>query len=1028
MLRLPILTKRLRLRNIRTLVDARNAQTSPNALSSTHTSTNKSPPVKYREGDVIHGFKVDQVTSVEDYFLTSVKLTHNQTGAQYLHLERDDSNNVFSVAFRTTPTDSTGLPHILEHTTTCGSDKYPCKDVFMKMVRRSLATFMNAMTGPDYTMYPFSTQNIKDFQNLQSVYMDFVFRPKLRELDFRQEGWRLEHENVNDKKTDVIFKGVVFNEMKGVFNENQYIFMEALLNTLLPSNTYSYISGGDPLVIPNLTHKNLVDFHRKYYHPSNARFYSYGNFSLEEHLKFVNDGYLSDSERIDADATRVPPEARWTSPRKRHITCRRDPLAADGERQSSIAISYLCNDIADVDTSFDLYVLSQLLLKGPNTAFYKSLIDSNIGSGFASVTGYDSSCKDTMFVVGLQGVRAEDFGKVERVFDETLAKVMEEGFRKEHIEAVLHSMELHNKHQSSNFGLHLLFNLTPLWNHDGDVVKSLRINDAIARFREQLRQKPEYLQDLVREYLARNQHRLTLTMSPDEKYEEKLAMEEAQLLKEKLAQLSEEELDGVYEQGQALLAEQTKNPNLELLPTLRIEDLKDDVERYKLDQTNVAGVPLQTTVQPTNGLCYYRSVLSTKHLPEELKALLPLFNDVVTKMGTENYDYRQFDELVQLKTGGLRFSNHVAQHKDSALAYEEGILLTSYCLDNNARDMYGLWEELFNRVKLADAGRFETLVKIAAADLLNGIAHSGHLYAMSSAAGLVSPAAKLKESLSGLEFVARMKNLAQSKDFGPVLADMRRIADGVLSKGHMRSSLNVSSEDSEAIKHLGQLNEALKGTPRTGKVMTSVDALETTKARAIQYVLPYAVNYASKSLLTVPYTHPEHAALTVLAKLITSVYLHPEIREKGGAYGGGAKMSTEGIFTFYSYRDPHSTKTLDTFERTFEFLEGFDFPEADITEAKLGIFQQFDAPVSPDSRGVANFMYGLTYDEIQQQRLRIKAVDREQLMGVAEKFLKPRQDGVVVGRALIGPKNADLKERLSENWTVVDTDESGSQR
>lgn len=981
------------------------------------------PSDKFKKGTVLHGFIVDEVARIDEMYLTAVRLTHLSTGAEYVHLARDDSNNVFSIGFRTTPMDSTGLPHILEHTTLCGSERYPCRDPFFKMLRRSLATFMNAMTGPDYTIYPFSTQNLKDFRNLQSVYLDSVFKPNLKELDFRQEGWRLEHADVNDKNTPIIFKGVVFNEMKGVFNENQAILAERLLNSILPSHTYAIISGGDPLVIPNLRYNDLLNFHATYYHPSNARFYSYGNFPLEEHLKFINDRYLFLSDRIDTSGSKVPSEKRWDKPKYEHISCRPDPMIADPNRQGSIVIGHLCNDITDVQRTFEIYVLSQLLLKGPNSAFYKSLVESNISTGFGPITGYDAQCKDTMFIVSLQGVKLEDFSKVEQIFDETLQKVIKEGFEKDHIEAVLHGIELSMKHQTSNFGLHLLFNVTPLWNHNGDIIQSLRINEAVKKLINEMKENPQYLQNLVQNYLIDNHHRLTLTMSPDERYDAEKAAAEQELLTTKLKELSKEELDNVYKEGLMLLAEQEKKDDAEVLPTLRIQDLKEDVERYQLTNLNMSGVPLQVSVQPTNGISYYRGILNTQKIPQELKNLLPLFNNIIAKMGTKNYDYRTFDQMIQLKTGGLNFMNHVAEHKSNIMEYEEGIMIESYCLDRNMNDMWKLWSELFNNVKLDDLQRFDTLVKMNAAHLVNGIADQGHIYAMSTANSLVSSVAKLKENLSGLQYVGRMKSIAQLQDLTPILHQMKEIAGHVLNKEHLRSAINLSSEHKESIlESIGTFYESLKDDAKKPYIMTSADD-NNTEESSIHYVLPYTVNYSSKAILTVPYTNPEYAMLRVLSKLLTSIYLHPEIREKGGAYGGGAMLNFAGIFTFYSYRDPNSTQTFDTFDRTYEFLKNYKLSQRDIDEAKLGIFQQVDAPVSPSNRGMLKFTHNLIDDEIQAHREQLKSVTKEHIMQVAEKYLQLGQKNIKIGRALIGPSNDALLHRKMENWMIFNQEE-----
>jgi len=978
---------------------------------------------KYKIGKVLHGFEITEIANIDELFLTAIRLTHMSTGAQYLHLARDDTNNVFCIGFRTTPMDSTGLPHILEHTTLCGSERYPCRDPFFKMLRRSLATFMNAMTGPDYTIYPFSTQDITDFRNLQSVYLDSVFRPNLREMDFRQEGWRLEHADVNNKDSPIVFKGVVFNEMKGVFNDNQAILAEYLLNTILPSHTYSVIAGGDPLIIPTLQYVDLLNFHSKYYHPSNARFYSYGNFPLEDHLKFIHDRYLFLSDRIDTTTSIVPAEKRWEKPRRENISCRPDPLLADPSRYGTLAIAYLCNDITDVQMTFEMYVLSQLLLRGPNAILYKSLVESEASTSFGAVTGFDSQCKDTMFVMTLQGVKPKNFEKVEALFADTVEEAKEGGFKKDHIEAILHGIELQVKHQTSNFGLNMLFNLTSLWNHDGDLIQSLRINDAVHRFMSRMRRDPTYLQKLIELYFSQNNHKLTVTMLPDEKYDENKLLAEQNLLDSQLKALSHEEKEQIFVNGQILLSDQEKKEDIEVLPTLEIKDLKDEVDKFDIFNIEISGVPLQISIQPTNGISYYRAIFNTQALPSELKHLLPLFNYIVSRMGTQNYDYRVFDHMMEMRTGGLNFMNHIAEHKSNELAFEEGIIIESYCLDRYTNDMWKLWTELINNVRLKDPWRFKTLVKMKAADLTNGISHAGHMYAMSSAASLISPTSRMKENLSGLQYIKRMKHLAQIRDFTFLLRNMEDIANQVLNKKHLRSALNISEKYQNDIRRdIQTFYNSLKGEAIKPYIISTDISIENDVKKlesGNHHVLPYTVNYCSKTVLTVPYVHLDYAPLRILSKLISSIYLHPEIREKGGAYGGGAKLTRDGIFAFYSYRDPNSTRTFDLFDKTYDFLSQYPLLQRHLNEAKLGIFQLTDAPVPPSNRGLINFTHDLTDEDFQNHRNRLRAVTLDQLMEVAKKYLKPGQPDIKVSRSLIGPANVDITTRYAENWTVL---------
>ncbi|CAG2054758.1 unnamed protein product [Timema podura] len=989
--------------------------------SPTPEASKKSSLVDLCEGKELEGFVIQQVSEIPDFHCKAYRLLHTATGAQYLHIYRNDSNNVFSMGLRTTPNDSTGLPHILEHTTLCGSVQYPCRDPFFKMLNRSMATFMNAMTGPDYTMYPFSTQNKQDYHNLMSVYLDAVLRPKLRESDFRQEGWRLEHEQVEDPTSPIILKGVVFNEMKGVFAENQSLFGQKLLNTILPSNTYGYVSGGDPLVIPKLTYKDLVAFHKKYYSPSNSRIYSYGNFPLEEHLNYINSSYLSNFEPSSYKDTSVPSEKRWQSGKSQHISCRPDPMAADPEKQSSIAISFLCSNINDIQETFELQVLSELLVKGPNSAFYKTLVEPNIGAGFSPVTGYDAHTKDTIFTVGLQGLNATDFDKVVNIFDKTVDTVIENGFEERHIEGVLHRIELSLKHQSSDFGLNLLFGLTPLWNHDGDLVKALKIGEQVLQLRQNLKINPRHLQDKVYTYLKANKHRLVLTMSPDESYESKQAQAEQQLLNSKLANLSEKDREVIYQQGIELKREQENSADTSCLPTLKIKDLNKAVEETPLVDHTFNSVPLQICVQPTNGVTYFRGILNTSKLDEDLKKLLPLFSQVVTKMGTKKHNYREVDQLAQLKTGGLNFSSHVVEDTSDLGAYEEGIIFSTYCLDRNVKDMFELWTELFNEVTLEDLKRFETLVRVSAADLVNGIVDMGHHYAISSAASLVSLSACRKELLSGLSYVTKMREIAQKTDLTPTLNQVQQISSLVLNKTHLRCATNLSPNEKDFIlSKTGSFIESIPGICDKPFIQTRVLDLAHPSgvSPAIHHVHAIPVNFTAKCVTTVPYTHGHFAPLRILTRLLTSKYLHPLIREKGGAYGSGASLSPSGVLNFFSYRDPNSTSTLDAFDEAHAWVSQNEFTDQDIEEAKLGIFQKIDAPIPPGSKGMNKFLYGIDDEVLQKHRLDLMTVSREDIHEVSSDYLD-RNSKSKCARALIGPENKDLKSRSGEEWKII---------
>uniref|UniRef100_A0A669EAC1 Pitrilysin metalloproteinase 1 n=1 Tax=Oreochromis niloticus TaxID=8128 RepID=A0A669EAC1_ORENI len=907
--------------------------------------------LQYQPGQKIHGFTVKEVVAVPDLFLTAVKLTHDKTGAQYLHAARDDSNNLFSVQFRTTPMDSTGVPHILEHTVLCGSEKYPCRDPFFKMLNRSLSTFMNAFTASDYTMYPFSTQNGKDFQNLLSVYLDAVFFPCLREQDFWQEGWRLENEDPTDPNSPLVFKGVVFNEMKGAFSDNERLYAQHLQNKLYPNHTYSVVSGGEPLAIPDLTWEQLKQFHATHYHPSNARFFTYGDLPLEPHLKQIQEEALSKFDRINPK-TEVPSQPRWTSPKEDHVTCSPDPLAPDPNKQNTVCVSYLLG---------------------------------------------------------------------------------ENGFEERRIKALIHKLEIQIKHQTTNFGLSLASYIASSWNHDGDPVELLRISDSVAKFRQALKENPHFLQEKVRQYFKENTHRLTLSMSPEESYLEKQAKAEEEKLQKKIEVLSDSDRKQIYEKGLDLLAAQSQTQDVSCLPALKVSDIEPTIPITPVQISTAGGVPVQYCEQPTNGLVYFRALCNLNTLPEDLRVFVPLFCSVITKMGCGALDYRQQAQQMELRTGGMSVSTQVITDCNELDTYEQGILLSSSCLERNLPHMFQLWSDIFISPHFDDEERLRVLVMQSAQELANGIAYSGHLYAMTRAGRHLTPAGDLQETFGGMEQVTFMKRTAAMADLSQIIRTLPRIKIHLFNPDNMRWVYNTPAIVSDAAAHLeGFIKDVAKNRKerkpvRPNIIEKPINPLDDSGPRRkliseptfhpcpmkTFFQMPFPVNFVSESIRTVPFSHKDYASLCILARMMTAKFLHGEIREKGGAYGGGAKIGG-GLFTFYSYRDPNTVQTLSAFGNGIDWAKSGKFTQQDIDEAKLSVFSAVDSPVAPADKGMGQFLSGVTDEMKQSHRQRLFAVDHKNLVDVAERYLSAGQK--TCGVVILGPENDVIKKDPS--WII----------
>nr|KAF6501925.1 pitrilysin metallopeptidase 1 [Molossus molossus] len=882
----------------------------------------------------------------------------------------------------------------------------------------------------------------QDFQNLLSVYLDAAFFPCLRELDFWQEGWRLEHENPSDPQTALVFKGVVFNEMKGAFTDNERIFSQHLQNRLLPDHTYAVISGGDPLCIPDLTWEQLKHFHATHYHPSNARFFTYGNFPLEQHLKQIHEEALSKFQKIEP-STAVPAQKPWDKPREFQITCAPDSLASSSSKQTTVSVSFLLPDITDTFEAFTLNLLSSLLVGGPNSPFYKALIESGLGTDFSPDVGYNGYTREAFFSVGLQGIAEKDIQTVRDIIDRTIDDVIEKGFEDDRIEALLHKIEIQMKHQSVSFGLALTSYIASCWNHDGDPVELLKLGSQVAQFRQCLKENPKFLQEKVKQYFKKNQHKLTLSMKPDDKYSEKQAQMEMEKLKQKVSTLSLEDKQQIYDKGLELQTQQSKAQDASCLPALKVSDIEPRIPFTELAVTLAAGdVPVQYCAQPTNGVVYFRAFSSLNTLPEELRPYVPLFCSVLTKLGCGVLDYREQAQQMELKTGGMTVSPHVLPDDSHLDTYEQGVFFSSFCLDRNLPDMMHLWAEIFNSPCFEEEEHFKVLVKMTAQELSNGIPDSGHLYASIRASRTLTPAGDLQETFNGMDQVRLMKRIAEMTDIRPILRKLPRIKKYLLNADNMRCAVNAAPQQlSQAERAVGDFLRNLgrskkerkpvrphvveKPVPNGSGGSTHVSGSQVIRKLITEptfkpcqmkthFLLPFPVNYVGECVRTAPYTDPDHASLKILARLMTAKFLHTEIREKGGAYGGGAKLSHSGIFTFYSYRDPRSTETFQSFAKAVDWAKSGKFSQQDIDEAKLSVFSAVDAPVAPSDKGLDHFLYGLSDELKQAHREQLFAVHREGLVDVSNKYLGVGRS--THGLALLGPENTKIAKDPS--WII----------
>ncbi|GAB1314112.1 Mitochondrial presequence protease [Madurella fahalii] len=989
-----------------------------------------------KPGEKLHGFTLLRTKHVPELELTALHLRHDKTGAEHLHIARDDSNNVFSIGFKTNPPDDTGVPHILEHTTLCGSEKYPIRDPFFKMLPRTLSNFMNAFTASDHTFYPFATTNAQDFKNLMSVYLDATLRPLLKESDFTQEGWRIGPENpqalvagVETKPEDrkLVFKGVVYNEMKGQMSDAGYLFYIRFQDHIFPDINNS---GGDPQKITDLTYDQLKKFHAEHYHPSNAKVFTYGDMPLADHLREI-DAQLNVFERIRGDPAIHRPIDLSSGPREVKLFGPIDPLM-DPSKQFKTSVSWVLGDTSNIVESFSLALISALLTDGYGSPLYKGLIETGLGTDWSPNSGYDSSAKVGIFSIGLTGVQEADVPKLKPAVQDILRSVREKGFERSKIDGYLHQLELGLKHKTANFGMSLLHRLKPKWFTGVDPFDSLAWNDTLAAFEAEYA-KGGYLEGLMDKYLL-NDNTLTFTMAPSPEFAQELAREEEARLQGKIADAvksvgGEDQAQAAFEARElALLVEQGKSntEDLSCLPSVHVKDIPRQKEPVVLRHEMLGNVKLQLREAPTNGLTYFRAINTLENLPDELRSLIPLFSDSIMRLGTKDMTMEQLEDLMKLKTGGVSVGYHSSSRPTDFKQASEGLIFTGMALDRNVPVMFDLLRKLIVETNFDSpeaAQQIRQLLQASADGVVNDIASSGHAFAQRAAEAGLTWDAFLKEQVGGLSQVKLVTSLAsqpESDQLEDVIAKLKQIQQFALA-GNIRAAITCDSES--VASNSTALSEFLSSIPSHSVAFPARQAPQYSRNIKSFYPLPYQVYYGALALPTVSYTSPDGAPLQILSSLLTHKHLHHEIREKGGAYGGGAySRAIDGIFGFYSYRDPNPLNTINIMRNAGQWAVDKKWSDRDLEDAKISVFQGVDAPRAVNEEGMGYFVYGVTEEMKQKRREQLLDVTKDQVREVAQKYIVDALANQSERVVFLGEK----RDFVDNSWTVNEMDINGA--
>ncbi len=871
---------------------------------------------------------------------------HGVTGARHFHFRTELAENVFMVALRTVPTDSTGVAHILEHTTLCGSRRYPVRDPFFMMSRRSLNTFMNAFTSSDWTAYPFASQNRRDFFNLLDVYLDAVFFPNLHPLDFAQEGHRVEFAEAGNPDSDLVYKGVVYNEMKGAMSSPFAQVWGALTRHLYPRTTYHFNSGGEPEEITDLTHAQLVAFYRRHYHPSNAVFMTFGDLPVEDIQKVVEDRALRHFPEA-SEAVAIPREQRFFAPLRVQESY---PLAEEDSRfKTHVVMGWLLGSASDLGQALEAHLLTNVLLENSASPLLRALETSDLGKAPSGLCGLEDSHKEMAFVCGLEGSEADRADAVEALILGVLQEVADSGVPLEKMEAVLHQLELSQREISGDsypYGLQLMLAALSPALEGVDPASYLDLDAVISDLRQKI-QDPGYIKALVRRLLLDNPHRVRLVMSPDGN----MASHREHYVRNKLAAikaaLSPQARRELIEMTQALEARQARKDPEDVLPRVTLADVPAGM-RWVQPTVGEVRAPLCAYAQGTNGLVYQQLLRPLPSMePHELE-LLPLLTYLLPEVGSGSRSYLQVQELQSASTGGISAFWDVRAATDDEQQASGIMVVSGKALQRNASALQDLLDDTTRSARFDERERIRELLALLTSRKVQSVAGNGHGLAMSAASQGLGPVSRLAYRTSGLEGLQRLVDLdTRLQDEQALNAFCEQLA-ALYDKIRRQpvAVLNVADE-----VHLDAFNALARDRFLGHGQQQVASAFSLPGCRehgSLAWIINTQVNFCALAFASVPGGHPDAPALTVLGHFLRNEYLHQAIREKGGAYGSGASQNNgEAVFRFYSYRDPRLEETIRDFRRSIEwFLESSHDPTL-LEQAILGVVSSLDKPRSP---------------------------------------------------------------------------------
>lgn len=911
-------------------------------------------------------------------------LRHKKSGARIAILSNDDENKVFYIGFRTTPEDETGVPHIIEHTTLCGSEKFPVKDPFIELAKGSLNTFLNAMTYPDKTMYPIGSCNDQDFKNLMDVYMDAVFNPNITKYEeiFKQEGW---HYELESKDAPITINGVVYNEMKGAYSSADEVLSNQIYRSLFPDNTYSKDSGGNPVHIPELTYEKYLEFYHKYYHPSNSYIYLYGDMDIVERLKWLDEEYLSKYDYMEVYSQIKPQKA---FDKIKYVESEYS-IASDDSEENKTYLSYnrVVADSLDqmLYQAFD--VLDYALVSAPGAPVKKALVEAGIGEDVYG--SYDAGILQPVFSIVAKNANVSEAEKFNQIITDTLKKIVKDGINKEALLAGININEF--KFREADFGQFpkgLLFGLNCMDSWLFDDLKPfihLECLDTFAKLREKI--NTGYFEELIRKYLLENTHGSEVVVKPARNknaQEEKILADKLKAYKDSL---SDEEIQKLIDDTINLKKyqeEPSSDEDLRKLPMLKRSDLKKEALGFSNIKENLSDVTLVRHEIESNGIDYITFMFDVNDIDPDELGYFGFFNSVFGYVNTKQYSYTDLSNAINIYTGGINSGTSlytdVSKKDDLIFKYEIKIKV----LEKNLSKALLLTEEMINNSDYGDVKRLIEIVSRVKARLQVNLSSSGHYVAAMRSMSSFSRNALYRDKIKGVEFYRSICEIEKQLKNNPqaVVNKLKNISNKIFARN--RLLVSFTGNKTSYLNAKDELNEFILKLKENSPVGTIKEAKKNIKTEA--FMDASQIQYVARTGNFVEKGFNYSGALRILREILSYDYLWINVRVKGGAYGCMASFLRSGESYFVSYRDPKLRETNEIYSRIPEYVRNFSPDDRDMTKYIIGTFSAIDTPLNPEAKGARSmtaYLEGISFEQIQRERDEILNASPEDIRALA---------------------------------------------